>query len=315
MATALNAGDVKRRDYFFVDPNEIIVKDDLRGRKFAPTEADIISRAISMLEKTQLQPVMARRVQDKKLQLVLGFTRTAAARLIRSGFEHEGVQYHDPEFTLKVIVADCNDKEALYRNIAENNERNACSDIDDAHNQNRMREHGDSDTDIAKFYGCSVTQVGKLRKLLSLSDEEQRMVHLGLLPTQVAVDLLDVDTEERAAIIAKCQKDNGKVSGSDVRSQLRDHHLADVDDEDSEADAIFGEAPAPSDQKPAKSITRSIRELKTYLNSRLEDEKFEDFHDVMNVLLEWQAGNKSDKQMDNAFRRLEQKKPSKRKAA
>ena len=308
MATSVNAGEVKRRDYFFVDPNEVIVKEDLRGRKFAPTEADIISRAISMIEKTQLQPVQARRVQDKRLQLVLGFTRTAAARLIRSGFEHEGATYHDPEFMLKVIVADCNDKEALYRNIAENNERNACSDIDDAHNQNRMREHGDSDADIARFYGCSATQVGKLRKLLSLTDKEQELVHYGLLPTQVAIDLLDLDTDERTKIITECQKDNGKIDGAAARSQLRDHHLADVDDD--EATAIFGEASdtKPNNTKPTKSITRSLREVKKYLNDRLEDEKFGDYHDVMETLVEYMAGNKSDRQMDNAFKRLPLKK-------
>src|SRR4051812_22350646 len=108
MAVKINTGDSEytRQDYFFVDPFEVIVKEELRGRRKPPTEEAIIDMATSMNDHGQQQPVQVRKADNNRIMLNLGFTRTAAARLIRTGFvcedEDGGVrEIKDEEFKLK----------------------------------------------------------------------------------------------------------------------------------------------------------------------------------------------------------------------
>lgn len=304
MAVRINAGDdVTRGDMFFVNPFNIVVKEELRGRHIAPDSEAIVLLAISMLSHGQQQAVSARRMEDKRLLLTSGFTRNAAARLIRTGFDHDGEHYEDPEFKLQVKLSDCNDETALERNIVENCHRNDTSAIDDAHNQDRLRErYGRTDAEITRLYGYNnPNKVGQLKKLLSLSDEEQQLVHDGNLSVNAALNLLTVDSEKRAEIVAAATKDSGKIDGSVVTSQVRDVHLN--DDNNDGADAIFGDT-SDDDAEPAKKITRSMREVKNYLGACLDDETFVDFHDVCKTMLGFIAGTKSERQMDNAFKRL-----------
>ena len=292
MALKVNAGDAKRGDYWHVPVNELIVNPDNRGRLFAPSLEQVRDLAVSILEDEQLQAINVTRDIEKRFNVVSGFTRVEAVKEINKGFEYNGKRYHDPELKIKCMLSDCNEEEALRRNIIENNKRNNCSDVDDAHNQNRLRkQQGMNDTEIATFYSCSPTHVGKLSKLLLLSMAEKQLVHEGKLSTQAAIDLLALDKEERARIIEECTKDTGKVDTSAVRSQVRDKHLSEADE-----------------AEPKKRISRSIKDLRTYLNSRLEKENMEQYHDIMEVLLGYIAGTKTDIQMDNAFKRVHQRK-------
>jgi len=309
MAVKINAGDVKRSDIYSVDPYKVVVKEELRGRKIPPTAEAIMLLAVSMLARTQIQPVSCRRLDDKRLLLTAGFTRCAAARIIREGFDFQGEHHHDPDFMLKVVLAECNDEEALKRNIVENCHRNETSPIDDAHNQNKLRErYGMSDADITRLYEYgNPNKVGQLKKLLSLSDEEQTLVHNGDLSVSAALKLLPLDADKRAEVVANATKDTGKVDGSSITAQVRDHHLNDdnSDTSDDGMDDVFGtQASDDTDTEPAKKITRSMREVKNYLNERAEDEEMEVYHDVLNALLGFIAGTKTERQMDNAFKRL-----------
>lgn len=298
MALKINAGEVKRGDFFFVDPFQVIVKEDLRGRHKPVSPEAIVNMAISFVEHGQRQAVECRRVEESKLQLNLGFTRTNAARLLRDGFEHDGVQYHDPEFMLKVQVVDCNDKEAFINNVVENAHRNQTSDVDDAVNQRRLRDkYGYSDEDIAKLYGYPNTQkVGRLRKLLQLEDSILDLVHEGKLPTQAALDLLDAPADQRASILAGAETtQDGKVKGSSVRTVVRDHILND----DNKPDA-GGTAPQA---EPTGAKPRTMREVRQYFEQWAEGEE-PTLARFGKDVLKWLAGKSTDKSMDNALYRV-----------
>lgn len=303
MVLKVNAGDVRRSDLFHVDPTAIVVNDELRGREFVPTEATIIALAVSLLTQGQLQPVQCRRIEDNRLQLVLGFTRTAAARLIRDGFtDSDGVFHQDAEFALQVKIVDGNDEESLIRNIVENAIRNETSAIDDAHNQNRLRErYGKSDVEIAKIYGYpSSVKVGRLRKLLGLEKPLQVLVHNGLA-VQAALDLLELPAEKRAEFIAEAEK-GGPINGATVRAQVRDHHLND-DGADTEGDA--GAVVAEVAAKATKPL--SIKEIRTFLTGQIEGDKQPDAVKAFyTVLLAFVNGKKSDRSLINGMKKLVQ---------
>lgn len=236
MAVTINAGnDARRFDGWTVDPYEVIVKEDLRGRRKPPSDEQIVEMAVSMLDHGQREPVECRKVNDKRLQLNLGFTRTAAARLIRDGFDYtdpitgETTHRKDEQFMLKVVLSDSNDKDAFVHNIVENQHRNATSAIDDAHNQRRLREnYGYSDAEITKLFRYKdPNKVGRLRRLLALPDSVQDLVHYEKLTVQAALDLLDLPTDEMdAALAAATDESTGNIVGTKVREIVREASLA-----------------------------------------------------------------------------------------
>jgi ParB-like chromosome segregation protein Spo0J len=234
MATKVNAGDVRRGDLLFVDPFEIKMVEELRGRHKPPTEEAVIKMAMSILEHGQLEPVECRKIENSRLQLTLGFTRAAAVRLIRTGFiDLDGVEHPaDNEFRLKVVVTDTNDDKAFIRNVVENAHRNSTTPMDDAFNQNRLRtKYGMSDAEIARLYQYKgQNTVARLKKLLSLETRFQDMVHNGTLSINGALELLDLPPHQRdSALQAATNQDSGKVNATDLRAQVRDRILADAE--------------------------------------------------------------------------------------
>lgn len=274
MAIKIDAGDdVKRADYFFVDPNQIIVKEELRGRHTPPTEQEILNMAVSISTHGQRQPVECRRTADSKLLLTLGFTRTAAVRLIRAGFDYvdpnDGTtkHVHDPEMKLKVVLSDANDQTAFINNIVENAHRNNTSPIDDAFNQKKLREsYGLSDAEITTLYQYTdLTKVGRLRKLLGLSNPIQLLIHRGDMSVQAGLDLLDLPEDKQQEAVAAATTAKGTVKGSEVRSIVRDHILND-DSRPAQPASTGKNRKRRGGNEPAAK-PRSMRELRLFLKA------------------------------------------------
>jgi len=225
MAIKLTAGDETRRvDTFLLNPFDIIVDEANRGRVIPPTDDQIKELALSMLQNGQIQPVECRRDTDSRPVLVLGFTRCAAARLIRTGFDTgEGLYAQAPDFKLKVNLVDNNDEAAFLRNIAENRDRNATSIIDDIHNWRKLSDmYGKTDAEIAALYKCSTTHISRNRKLLKLSRATQIQVHRGELTVAAALILADeVPEASHADVIEAVLHDKGAVTGAGITDHLR----------------------------------------------------------------------------------------------
>ena len=323
MAVKLNAGDVKRGDVFLVNPFEIEVKEDLRGRCTPPCEESVKDLAVSMLDYGQLQPVVARRVENHRLLLTAGFTRNAAARLIRTGFSHvdeagQSQDYKDEEFRLKVTVSDCNDEEAFVRNVVENAHRKQTSPMDDAINQDKMRDrYGMTDVEIAKVYGWkSSVKVGRLHKLLQLEKDERALVHDGKMGVQGAIDLLDLPADQRKAAVEAATNDKGKVSGAKIVDAIRDSQLAGQDDaplnldpNDPFAQVLNDDGKAPANdeadqpEEDQKFRPRNRRQIVKFFTS--EDYEHDPAVDRFRKdFVKYAEGKLTDKQMMNALYRL-----------
>lgn len=305
MAATINAGEVRRGDLWFVDPFQIIVKEELRGRHTPPTEDAIIDMAVSMMENGQQQPVQCRRLPDKRLQLSLGFTRTAAARLIRTGFtDPDGQERKDEEHMLQVKIADANDQQAFVNNVVENAHRNQTSPIDDAHNQHRLREtYGYTDARITKLYRYrDENKAGRLRRLLSLPEEVQRMVHGGTMPVKAALELLDLPDDKRDGAIKAATNESGQVVAAKVTRQVRDHILSDQDGQEQAGHAGSN----GSTQKP-KSKPLVLAEVRKFFEGLAESEDAALVEHAKLMLL-WVRGQRNNKYMTDHLTALVSKK-------
>ena len=306
MAMKLNAGtDVKRGDLFFVDPFQIIVKEELRGRRFPPTAEQITEMAMSIFDNNQRQPIECRRVgPDKRLQSTAGFTRINAIRLIREGFTGTDDEFRqDENFKVQVKIVDCDDKTALCNNIIENAHRNETSDIDNAHNQNTLRErYGYNDTEIAHLYQYkSSVKVGRLRRLLELSDDEQKLVHTGKLGTQAAIDALELPADKRAALFAELADEKGKINGSAIADQVREHILSDNENDNAEDGVLVVSGDEPDTKKKYKAL--SVRNIRQYFEALKEDDD-PAVSRFASDALKWVGGKTTNKAMNNAVKRL-----------
>lgn len=303
MAVTLNVGEDKRRgDTYFVNPFDVIVKDELRGRHIPPTPEQIVERAVSMLTHGQLQPVQCRKDSEHRPVVILGFTRTAAARLIREGFEHDGQTYKDENFLLQLSLVDCNDEEAFTKNIVENAHRNETTPIDDAHNQRRLREmYAKTDAEIARTYGYgSSNRVMQYKRLLGLSREEQLLVHEGKLSVSAALDLLDAPADQRAEFLASATKDNGKIDGSALRDVVREHILSDGPDGESNARVVAPVADGPVEETKFKP--RSMKQVKAALQDFIDaEDTSEEIKAFCKTMLAFIAGRKGTRALSNAL--------------
>jgi ParB-like chromosome segregation protein Spo0J len=288
--------NARRSDMHYVDPADVKLVEANRGRVYAPSEKDIMLRAISFAEIGQLEPCIIRK-SGRDYEVVAGFHRTAAARLLREGFEFEGVTYHQPDFMLKVVTTTGSAIEARLANIAENAQRTNTSPIDDAVNQRWLREQlGEGDTDIARRYGVSRSTVQRLSRLLELDEEERKMVHDGNLSVSAALELLDMDPALRRVALEAAVELDGKVSGTRLRKAARDSLVRDTTEDDPEG----GEE---TPRTAVKAKARSLAEIKQWLMDRDPDNP--DLVKLRDTLLLWVKGEKSDESLLRIWKKFD----------
>ena len=206
---------VGRSDIHSINPFDIIVEEEWRGRYMAPSEADIKRLARSFAEKGQLQNVCVRALPDKSIKAVSGFTRIAAARLLRVGFEDaEGNRIQDETFKVKfVVTTDADDLAALVNNSTENVMRNDLSPADRAFSALRLKENGYKQKDIADLFNIDEPAVSRLIKLTTLPDVALDMLHSGRMKQAAAMRLFDVEEEDReAAVRAATAEGDGDIT-------------------------------------------------------------------------------------------------------
>ena len=311
MATKI-IGHEGRGDFFFVNPFEVQVEDSMRGRFAPPTNEAIAALAVSMRNEGQIQPCAVKRLRDGRLVQVAGFTRNAAARLIRSGFTHDGVEYPaDDSFRLKVIITSGSEQEMFFANLAENNMRNELTPMDFAIQIRNMRErYGMSTKEIVSKLGTkwSAPKVSKHEQLFDLSEQEQQLVHLGKMAIDSAIALFDAPEEVRKQIVGDAKRTGGRVKASKVRDAARDAILADVISDDkkiAEHGAVSTTEAASSAKPKPKAIARTFANVKNLLMDVSSECESVALSDLCNNLMDWIAGSLSDEQLRTSIDTLD----------
>jgi ParB/RepB/Spo0J family partition protein len=268
MAIRINAAPegekVQRGEMFFIDPMFVQVNESLNGRAF-PHDEDAIERRCNSFEKEgQLQPVIVRRIDDNRVQLVLGYCRYAAAVMYNK-------RHPDKPMKLKCVVSDLNEEEAFRKNIVENRERQETTPIDDAFNQRRLREEfGYNDSKIAEFYNCTPSYVSQLKKLLQLEPKIQLMVHRKEFAFSAALALADLPPEEREQALVEAA-DKGTSTAS-ITKAVREKKIEKGKGHSrslKEVRSYFEELSGPAEKSGIKSIAELM--LK-FISGRIKEE-------------------------------------------
>lgn len=261
----------KRSEMWKVDPATLKIDKDLRARHFAPNKQAVRELAYSIYKQGQLQPSEVRKVAGGEWQLTSGYTRAEAVQMIRDGFELHGETIHDPGYLLSVCISQCTDDDAFIHAITENNARNATTPVDDAFNQQRLRErYGMSNKDIAKLYGCDAAAISRNSKLLTLPAATLRKLHEGQLSYSVAQTLADIPAEHHEVLTAPM--DDGKpVTKQVVIERVVIERVGAINDSKQEvAQAEEGAPPSKPISKP-KGM-RSSNQMREMLKDYITDE-------------------------------------------
>jgi ParB family transcriptional regulator, chromosome partitioning protein len=271
MAMQLNAGEIGRADLFSILPENIVVNEADNGRAIPHSPEEIEALANSILSYGQQQPVVVRRVEDRKVALVSGYGRYKAVRHINA------VLRPDSPVKLQCKVVDCNPEEAFVRNIVENNERAATTPVDDAHNQRRLREEfGWTEQRIAEFYKRSVAYISQLRKTLQLPQPVQQAVAAGNLAVSAAIDLVELPEAARQEVVAEAtDRATGRVDSRVIRKKVRDKKIEN------------GQAKA-----------RTLKEVRTFFEAQDEPGQI---RELAESILDFLAGKITDGQMRQAL--------------
>jgi ParB/RepB/Spo0J family partition protein len=230
---------------YLVDIDDIAV-DHASNNRFSQSDIGVLVQSIS--QYGQLEAVGAvREKPNNTLRLAYGFGRYEAIKRINAGVQE------DQRMKIKVVVFDGNDRDVFFRNLAENAHRNNLSHMDYALSIRRMSEnYGQTDSQIASFFGRTGGWVSQHRSLLSLDYNIQQKVHSG------EINFTD------ALSIAKMSADKQKVAVKEIESVVTAPAPAEVDNnEDDNTDTTTitkNEADQPEETTPAKK-KRAVKEI------------------------------------------------------
>jgi ParB-like chromosome segregation protein Spo0J len=135
----------RSKEMFLADPYEIDLDSSLRGRHDIPSDEKIREMADSIRRVGQLEAITTRKLPSGKVQVIYGYTRLLACRLLKD---------EDPEFKIRFTVeTNVNDQDAFTRAVTENLVRNETTLIDTAYNLQRFMDvYGWNAARCAEFY-------------------------------------------------------------------------------------------------------------------------------------------------------------------
>lgn len=243
----------ERGTEYLVDINDISVDHESNNR-FTKSDIGILIQSIS--QYGQLEAVGAVRVRpENSLRLAYGFGRYEAIKQINESLPE------DQRMKIRVAVFDGNDRDVFFRNLAENAHRNQLSHMDYSLAIRRMSEnYGQSDSQIAGFFGRTANWVSQHRSLLSLDYKIQEKVHAGEIAMVDALALTKVSKEKQQEVVKEIK--NIEVVEVSQTEAANDEAIPVVVEEDSpvveatvKTTAANPEAPAKAD-KPAKKVKK-----------------------------------------------------------
>lgn len=312
MATKIE-GDVKRSEMFMAAPQDIAPRPDRRARKCLPSKDALIALATDIFDSPhgQIQPCSVRKIAGNRLEMIAGETRRQAVEMIREGFTGaDGKQRQDPEYRLKCVLTQVDDKQAFLTAIQENNNRSATSPVDDAFNQEELRnKYGWSDAEIARFYGYpDASRVSKLKKLLTLPDATLMKLHNEQISFNVAQKLSEVPAEHHEAITAPSE-DGKPVTVAEVRERVAEIKAAAADSDETDFDATNDMADGSEDKprkgKPAKQEQRTIKQVRLLIERYCDDQTNIVTRVFAKKLLEYLKGECSVQDVEDIVKQIE----------
>lgn len=259
MATTIQTPgyDHRRTDNgWLVDPRGIVVdwsRNISRAGERPPVDDDLIILAKSMLPKDkggrgQLQPIVCRTLHDRRVEIVMGFRRLAAALwLVENGYE----------FNILFSVRKVNDSEAALDNMIENLDRLTPKPIQLAHAIRALRDsYGYTQAQLAERFNRSRGWVCDLENLVTLPDKIQAAVKDGKADVSAAIELARMPAPTQIAVFDSVAASNGKVTATAVKAAK-----AKARDEAKDAADANGTPPPANDKPTPRNYRRDLAPL------------------------------------------------------
>lgn len=279
--------------------------DEPVGRAEFVEDSKLCNLAWSIYKNGQLQPIYS----TPDHEVIFGINRIKAVQKLREGFPHDGVVVKDENATVwTVVVTGATEKDRFLTALAENNDRNATTDYDDAVNQHKLRHTFKfNETEIAKIYGYgNVNRISQLREAYeALSPSVWKKVHAGSLSLDAACRLYkylpagkeDPGIWDEALRNAK-DPESGKYDGGKINDFIR-----------TEQEGVAPDTtPTPEKKKEDKvpavpKLARNFTHVKKWFTAIVEapDESTPTQVAFAETFLLWLEGKKSDRQLDNKF--------------
>jgi len=180
----VEAGDIQ-----YVRINDIVPNRYQPRHTFAPEE--ISELAASIKETGMLQPIMVRRKGDGIYELISGERRWRASK--EAGLE-----------TIRAVIRNCSDQEALLIAVVENLQREDLNPMEVAKAYVRMmNEFGLSHEAIAQKVGCDRSSVANFIRLTNLHPTVQSLVENDMLSAGHAKVILGVESQDNQVRLAE----------------------------------------------------------------------------------------------------------------
>lgn len=194
-------------DILMFDPTSIEIADELATRWKPLDKTKVAKYTEDFLGETgQLQPIGVRTLDNGKKQLIFGRTRLDAALAAKK---------KRPSFEIQVKdFGSISDQMALAIGLKENIRRNQASPVDQAVAHQKLREGGMNDRTIAKSFDQSPSWVGQLKRILALDEAILGKVHDGTLGVTAAVELVGLDKNDQAKVVAQLEEENKALAKS-----------------------------------------------------------------------------------------------------
>lgn len=188
-------------------------------QSFAPEELAELTASIH--EAGMLQPIIVRRKGDGMFELISGERRWRASK--EAGLK-----------TIRAIVRNCSDEEALLLALIENLQRSDLNPMEVARAYWRMiDEFGMTHEMIAKKVGCERSSIANAVRLLNLPPDVQKLVENKVLSAGHAKVLLGLDSPEAQIEVSKkvaaqglSVRETEKLVASVLRSPKRSRSAA-----------------------------------------------------------------------------------------
>lgn len=245
----------------------------------------------------QLQPVKVRKISVNEYAISAGFTRYKALRLINTHPDlRKRLNLEKGEvYPLRCEISNQNENDALLDNIDENLVRIDATDMDRSNIVAVLGARGWTDKQIAERFRWTPNWVGQLKKLQLLDESHQQLVHEGVMGVVTAIDLTDLPSEERDALIEMAANESrgksGKINGQVVRAAKRDKVT-----EKAEADGT----------EVSHTVSRSMREMRTFFEQQggVDSGNYDVVQNVFHKLLDFSKGKCGPKAVLNSLNAL-----------
>jgi ParB family chromosome partitioning protein len=200
-------------------------------RRFDPEEMGPL--VDSVREKGVLQPLLVRRIEDDRYEIIAGERRWRAA---------QAAKLHE----VPVVVREFDDREALEVALVENVQRQDLTPLEEAEGYRRLiDEFGHTQENLAQAVGKSRSHIANMLRLLGLPEDVKQLLDSGALsaghartligaenPLALAKEIVEKGLNVRdAETLAGAAKGKGKgaarpANGKDADTKALEHDLS-----------------------------------------------------------------------------------------